>query len=114
LAGKFFLRNGMMAFDQCSSIFSKKMYSKVGGFRQHLFRVCGDLDLYQRIALVKGSKVALKPYFCSVFLKYGESLGDRSVDLYKVEYQSLEVFNGYNIAIRFLHKLDRTISRFFV
>jgi glycosyltransferase involved in cell wall biosynthesis len=111
--GRFFLRQGIMPFSQSSSIFSREAYLKAEGFRFHDFKVCGDLDLFQRIALLKKSRIIFCPIFSSVFLKTGNSLGDQSADQYRLECPKLLNNNGQKIRIRFLLKIQIWLSRLF-
>lgn len=76
--GQIHLKNGFIPFIQPSSIFSKKIYNDVGGFRFKEFRICGDLDLYQRMAFRSKSGFAYLPVNSTIFLKHGKSLGDQN------------------------------------
>lgn len=75
-----------------------------------MFKVGGDLDLYQRMAGA-GAKIIYLPKFTSVFLKYGESLGDRSVELYKKERAQLSRNNGEKLYIRVIYKIARLCAQ---
>ena len=70
---------------QPSIIFSKKIYNQVGGFRYNNFKICGDLDLFVRIARIKKTKFKYIPQKTSIFMKRGDSLGDISTDKYLEE-----------------------------
>ncbi len=83
--GKFFLRHGCVPTMQPSIIFSKKIYNSVGGLRYDKFKICGDLDLFVRIAHKKESKFKYIPTLSSTFMKRGDSLGDLNNDLYLKE-----------------------------
>lgn len=74
--GKFFLKHGCMPAIQPSIFFSKKIYDTVGGFRYDKFKICGDLDLFVRIARVKESKFKYLPISSTIFMKRGDSFGD--------------------------------------
>jgi glycosyltransferase involved in cell wall biosynthesis len=82
---KYFLRKGIFPFVQPSSIFTRKIYDRVNGFNYKDFKICGDLDFFYRIALLKDSRFRYIPEISSVFLKYGESLGDKSIEKYHSE-----------------------------
>lgn len=74
--GKFFLKNGIMPAIQPSIIFSRKTYDEVGGLRYDKFKICGDLDLFIRIARITKIKFKYIPKKTVVFMKRGDSLGD--------------------------------------
>lgn len=83
--GKFFLKRGIMPFLQPSSLYTKKLYNEVGGLRFEKFKICGDLDLFLRMAQ---SKKAIFKYLKTssiIFTKRGDSLGDLNNDLYLKE-----------------------------
>jgi glycosyltransferase involved in cell wall biosynthesis len=83
--GKFFLRHGCIPAMQPSIIFSKKIYDKVGGFDFEKFRICGDLDLFVKIAKTNDSKFKYIPVLSTIFMKRGNSLGDLNNDRYLQE-----------------------------
>jgi glycosyltransferase involved in cell wall biosynthesis len=83
--GKFFLKHGCIPTMQPSIIFSKKIYDTVGGLRYNNFKICGDLDLFVRIANKKESKFYYLPTLSAIFMKRGDSLGDLNNDLYLQE-----------------------------
>lgn len=78
--GRFFLKRGLIPALQPSIIFSKKIYNRVGGLRYDKFRICGDLDLFVRIAREKEAKFKRVSKVSSVFVKHGNSLGDKNTD----------------------------------
>lgn len=80
--GKFFLKHGLIPSMQPSMIFSKEIYNRVGGFRFDKFKICGDLDLFFRIASEKNTKFNYLPILSAIFTKRGNSLGDLNNDLY--------------------------------
>lgn len=69
----FFLKNGIMPFVQPSSIYSKKLYFAIGGLRYETFKICGDLDMFQRMIL-HGARPYHVQEFSTIFLKYSGSL----------------------------------------
>ena len=83
--GKYFLTNGYMPFVQPSSIYTKQIYNKVGGLRYDMFKIIGDLDFFKRIAALPESSMKYLPTTSSVFLKYGDSLGDRNTHIQQEE-----------------------------
>ena len=83
--GKFFLRHGCIPAIQPSIIFSKRIYNSVGGLRYDRFKICGDLDLFVRIANTKESRFKYIPVSSTIFMKRGDSLGDLNNDLYLKE-----------------------------
>lgn len=112
--GKHFLLAGMFPFCQSSSLFSRSIYNQIGGFNYDDFRVCGDLDLYQRLAYEENAKIIFVPVFASVFLKYPDSLSASSVDVYAQEYKKLRVYNGDKLIVRVHYKLSRLYAEYFV
>ena len=70
---------------QPSIIFSKKTYTEIGGFRYDKFKICGDLDLFVRIARIKKSKFKYVPEKSVIFMKRGYSLGDLNTNLFLEE-----------------------------
>lgn len=82
--GKFLLRNGVMPFVQPSSMYTRKLYEEVGGFNFETFRIIGDRDLFQRMALSE-ARFRYVPVAASIFLKYGASLADRSRERHQFE-----------------------------
>jgi glycosyltransferase involved in cell wall biosynthesis len=83
--GRFFLIHGCMPTLQPSIFFSKHIYNVVGGFRYLDFRICGDLDLFVRIAKEKSASIAYVSTPVAIFTKRGDSLGDLNGDLYLKE-----------------------------
>ncbi len=83
--GIFFLKHGCMPAIQPSMIFTKNIYKKIGGFDYKNFKICGDLDLFVRIANEKGSKFGYVKTSSSIFIKRGNSLGDLNHSLYLEE-----------------------------
>lgn len=83
--GKFFLTQGLIPAIQPSIIFSKKIYDEVDGFRYNQFRICGDLDLFVRMARIKKAKFRYIHVLSTIFMKRGDSLGDLNNDLYLKE-----------------------------
>ena len=74
--GKFFLKHGCIPTMQPSIIFSKYIYNMVGGLRYDKFKICGDLDLFVRIAQQKEAKFKYIHKLSATFIKRGDSLGD--------------------------------------
>jgi glycosyltransferase involved in cell wall biosynthesis len=83
--GKFFLKHGCIPAIQPSIIFSKKLYDKVGGFDYSNFRICGDLDLFVKMARTPGAKFKYVPKISTTFMKRGDSLGDLNNERYLQE-----------------------------
>ena len=93
---KFFLKKGILPFVQPSSLYNKELYFEVP-LRYDKFRICGDLDLFMRMARCSSFKPVYINKPMSVFCKYGNSLGDRSEDQYyqerKLLYKSPTIFD---------------------
>jgi glycosyltransferase involved in cell wall biosynthesis len=72
---KYFLKKGILPFVQPSSLFKSDLYRNVGGFNLK-YKIAGDMDLFYRMSLLKDVKIGYIPLKTTVFLKYGNSLGD--------------------------------------
>jgi len=99
----FFLKQGVMPFVQPSSIYSAKIYREVGGLRHGKFRICGDLDFFQRLVL-HGVDPIYVPEPATVFLKYDGSLAAVSQEKKKMEIEHLKrkpVLNRFIIGFLF-------------
>ena len=83
--GKFFLKHGIIPAIQPSIIFSKELYDKVGGLNYNNFKICGDLDLFVRMAKNMKTNFKYLPVLSTIFMKRGDSLGDLNNDLYQKE-----------------------------
>jgi glycosyltransferase involved in cell wall biosynthesis len=83
--GSFFLKNGILPFIQPSSIYLKSSYNKINGFDYKKFKIIGDKDLFVRMSKIKGFNAKYINTFSTIFLKYGDSLGDRNISLYQKE-----------------------------
>lgn len=106
--GRYHLKNGFLPFLQPSSIYSRQIFKKVGGFRWKMFKISGDLDLFQRMAFMDGFNARYIPVTSTIFLKYGNSLGDRNSDLYHKEMEQLENKNR-NFLNKVLFKISAII-----
>ena len=82
---KYFTSRSLFPFSQPSVLYSKKAYIQIGGLRYELFKICGDGDLFTRMAQDRSLKFSYLPLITSCFIKYGQSLGDRNDTLYRVE-----------------------------
>ncbi len=104
--GKFFVRHGCMPAVQPSIIFTRRIYDQVGGLRYQKFKICGDLDLFVRIAQYPGSTFSYVPKVATVFMKRGDSLGDRNTERYQKELKD----NGLpvpTIPVRILYRIGK-------
>ena len=99
--GKFFLKHGMIPAIQPSVIFSKELYNEVGGLNYNNFKICGDLDLFVRMAKNKQAKFKYLPTLSTFFMKRGNSLGDLNNDLYLRELKENHLPTP-NLAVRAL------------
>lgn len=96
---KYFLRKGYYPFSQSSVLYTKYIYKKVDGLRYNKFKIIGDTDLFIRMALEKDVKFSYLPITTSVFIKYGNSLYDRSADLIKEERRMIKVKRSFYVRI---------------
>jgi len=74
---KYFLKKGILPFVQPSSIYTHDLYNKVGGFNLK-YKIAGDIDLFYRMSQLENIKFNYLPLKTTVFLKYGDSLGDNN------------------------------------
>jgi glycosyltransferase involved in cell wall biosynthesis len=86
--GQYFLRKGILPFLQPSSFYRKCIYDDIQ-INFKYFKICGDLDFFMRIAILNKYNIHYMNANLTIFLKYGESLGDRSHKLYLQERQNL-------------------------
>jgi hypothetical protein len=87
-----------MPFLHPSSIYTRDIFNIAGGFRYDQFNIAGDLDLFQRMALQDNFNAKYIPVPSTIFLKYGDSLGDNNTDVYyremkKLTRQNRNIFN---------------------
>jgi|GEM_PF-1693547 len=75
---KYFLRNGFFPFSQPSVIFTKKIYNCVSGFNYLKYKITGDGDLFFRMSLIENARFGYIKVNSSLFLKHGNSLGDKN------------------------------------
>jgi glycosyltransferase involved in cell wall biosynthesis len=86
--GKFFLKRRIFPFLQPSSFYKRELYeSNILHFDE--FRICGDLDLFHRMAMHDSTRFNYVRMPLSIFLKYGESLGDLNEKRYREERANL-------------------------
>lgn len=106
--GKFFLKHGCMPTMQPSSIYTKKLYNKIGGLRYNKFKIIGDLDLFLRMASVKKSRFKYISKPSTIFINREDSLGQRNVNL---GYKELIDNNipAPNFLIRILYRIFKYI-----
>ena len=83
--GKLFLRNGVMPSIQPATIYTKKIYTSVGGLRYDKFKIVGDFDLFLRMANFKDSIFKYLPVSSVIFMIRHDSLGETNEDLGKNE-----------------------------
>lgn len=82
---KYLFQKGIFPFVQPASIYKKDLYFKVGGLDYDNFKITGDLDLFLKFSRYPNVTFNRINVFSIKFLKYGESLGDRNVDLGNIE-----------------------------
>jgi glycosyltransferase involved in cell wall biosynthesis len=75
---------GILPFVQPAAVFSRRAFDIVGGFGSK-FRIIGDLAFYRKIGTRPEMRIKYLRATSAVFLKYGESLGDRNKNLYEHE-----------------------------
>jgi glycosyltransferase involved in cell wall biosynthesis len=70
----YFLRQGIMPFVQPSSIFTRELYQNVGGLNFKQFKIIGDRDFFQRVALIDKLKSVYLPVVTTVFMRRDDTL----------------------------------------
>lgn len=81
------LKSGVFPFVQPSVIYSTKSYKLVGGLKYQKFRLIGDRDLFQRMAMNTKVSFLYVSVFSSLFLRYENSLLYRNLERRKLEYK---------------------------
>ena len=107
---KYFLQKGIFPFCQPSTIYKKSLYLKVNGLDFNNYKICGDMDLFYRMSCVKNAKFGYLPVLSTVFLKYGESLGDKNTNLAIKEKKIKGTIPKVLIFDRILYKLVRLLG----
>lgn len=102
---KYFLKRGFMPFVQPSSIFSRNMFYRVNMFNSKEFRIIGDLDFFQRIAMVPKSKIRRVNLVATNFYVYANSLGNSNSNLHPIECNKLEHRPKYSLLNKILFKI---------
>lgn len=105
---KYFTSRSLFPFSQPSILYRKKAYNKAGGLRYDLFKICGDGDLFTRMAQDRSLKFSYLPLITSCFIKYGQSLGDRNDRLYRVERK--QICHKTNLTDRLILKVLRLLK----
>lgn len=105
---KYFLQKGYYPFSQSSVLYTKYAYKKVKGLRYDEFKIIGDTDLFIRMARDKELRFSYIPITTSIFIKYGNSLYDRSADLIKRERERMDVKRA--LYVRVLLRLFRILK----
>jgi glycosyltransferase involved in cell wall biosynthesis len=100
---KFLLRNKVMPFIQPCSMYTKSAYHEVGGLNFENYKICADLDLFIRLALPGKFKFLRVTELSCIFLKYGQSLGDKNTDLANAEKEQMH--SGGSILSLFVAKV---------
>ena len=90
-AAAYFLRAGILPFAQPSCVFRRDAYEAVGGFDASNYRIAGDLEFFRRMAMLPDFRAVAVPTVASIFLKHGESLGDRNTPLAEEERRRMGV-----------------------
>lgn len=102
---KIFLKKGILPFVQPSSFYAKSLYVRTP-LRFEKFRISGDLDFFSRMVLGPHINIHYTNKPMSVFLKHGDSLGDRNTVLSEIER------NKYLISPTLLDRIFFKISKY--
>jgi glycosyltransferase involved in cell wall biosynthesis len=106
---KYFLSKGFFPFLQPSVLYSKRIYFEIGGLDFENFKICGDLDLFYRMAKLKNANFGYLPIITSEFLIHGDSLGDTNSKLSIVE-RKRSIVPNENILLRICLKVLRLLN----
>ncbi len=109
---RYFLLNNIMPFLQPATLYRKSRYLESGGFRYEQFRLIGDLDLFQRFALLEGFRARYLPVFSTVFLRRRDSLLYSNMDKLAAEESRLEVRYRIRLITRVLFQGAKLFSFF--
>lgn len=101
---RFFLTKGILPFVQPSSLYKTSFYHQTGGLNLK-YRIAGDIDLFHRMAKIKQAKFGYIHEITTVFLKYGDSLGDYNGEKYYTEIIDAGI-PKVSICIRLLYYLQ--------
>jgi len=104
---KLFLKKGMFPFSQPSVVFKRLLYFSIGGLDYDNFKICGDLDLFHRMASFPLSRFKYYNLNTTVFLKYGYSLGDLNSEKGFHEIESKGIISKFFLFYKILLKLFR-------
>ncbi len=83
---RYFLKRGLMPFNQPCSIFTKKIYDRVDGFNNN-FKWCGDLDFFRKIATIRNIKIKYIKIPTVTFTIHQKSLTSLNSDFFNDELQ---------------------------
>lgn len=107
---KYFLKEGVFPFLQPSTIYTKKLYLDVNGLDFMRYKIIGDMDLFYRMALNPDSKFGYIGVTTSVFIKYGNSLGDKNGDVAKKEREMNGIIPKPKKHIKYLLRITRLLN----
>lgn len=105
------LKEGVFSIIQPSSIFTKKGYVKVGGFKYNELRLIADRDLFQRMAYDGALKFKYVNVFSTVFLRYSGSLLYRNLDKLKAE-RTYTIKTNLGVLNRLIFHTSQMVRRF--
>lgn len=106
---KYFLKKGIVPFCQPSTIYTRKLYDKIGGMDFKRYKIIGDLDLFYKMSKVKDAKFRYIPVTSTIFLKYGDSLGDNNTALAQREKKESGYLPNPGIVDMALFKMARIL-----
>jgi glycosyltransferase involved in cell wall biosynthesis len=106
---RFFLKKGIMPFNQPCSIYSKKIFINVGGFDFENFKWCGDFDFFRKIISVKDVKIKYVNYPTVTFCLHPNSLTSKNLNNLYDEYRKNSI-PVPNIIVRVLYFISRKLQ----
>lgn len=106
---RFFLKNGIMPFNQPCSIYTKSIFNTIGGFDYKNFKWSGDLDFFRKLIFLKGVRIKYIKLPTVYFLIHSKSLTSLNYTSYNEENRrnSIPIPNIFIRGIYFFSRLLR-------
>ena len=105
----YFIKNGIMPFNQPGSIYTKKVFNTVGGFDSQNFKFCGDLHFFRKVIALEGIKIKYLNIPTVTFLVHPDSLTSLNSGTFYEEYKRglIPMPTFFTRAIYFISRLLR-------
>lgn len=100
---RYFIKRGIMPFNQPCSIYTRKLYDAVNGFNEVDFRYCGDIDFFRKVIYLSETRIRYFNKPTATFLIHENSLSTLYGKVFYDEYSkaSIPVPNLFNRALFF-------------